>query len=160
VTIFRRIRLRMRNVSNKIAQKTKIYILRPVTFFPENRAVYEIMSRNMADPERPQTIWRMRVPRWISTVTRTKAGASAHATTSTHSTHALIPAHAHTHPCWTVEPFINETEMCVDSDWNGKQVQELRVLVSQWSAAPASYWNGSVPLDRPSVRVGSTAEGR
>ena len=145
------------------------------------------MSRNMADPQRPQTIWRMRVPRWISTVTRAKAGASAHATTSTHSTHALIPAPqcyflrtlpvlslmhwarlnsekeiptAAYNPCWTVQPFINETEMCVDSDGNGKQVQELRVLVSQWSAAPASYWNGSVPLDRHFVRVGSTAEGR
>ena len=36
------------------------HILCSVTFFPRNRAVYEIMSKNMVEPERLQTIWCMR----------------------------------------------------------------------------------------------------
>ena len=40
--------------------------------FPENRAVYEIMSKNMLDPGRPQmTIWRMRFACWITKATYT-----------------------------------------------------------------------------------------
>ena len=30
-------------------------------FFSENRAVYEILSKNVVEPERPQMIWRMHV---------------------------------------------------------------------------------------------------
>jgi hypothetical protein len=43
----------------------------------ENRAVYEIMSKNMVEPEKPQTVWRMRVACWIS------KGARAHSHTNT-----------------------------------------------------------------------------
>ena len=40
-------------------------------FFPENRAVYEIMSENMVELGRPQmTIWRLRVAYWISKARR------------------------------------------------------------------------------------------
>ena len=35
----------------KVIQKIKIHILYPVTF-SKNRAVYEIMSKNMVKPER------------------------------------------------------------------------------------------------------------
>jgi hypothetical protein len=45
--------LRMRNVSGKIHrgnQKT-FYVQ---TLFPESRAIYEIMWKNMVDPDRPQ----------------------------------------------------------------------------------------------------------
>jgi hypothetical protein len=39
---------------------------------PENRAVYEIMSNNMAEPERPQiTTRRLRFACWISKDTHT-----------------------------------------------------------------------------------------
>ena len=50
----------------KVAEKLKTHNLRSVTFsfFFENRAVYE-MSKNMMEPERPQTIWRLRVAHWI-----------------------------------------------------------------------------------------------
>jgi len=41
-------------------------------FPPENRAVYEIMSKNMVEPGRPQlTIWRMRIGCWIPYSTNT-----------------------------------------------------------------------------------------
>jgi hypothetical protein len=40
--------------------------------FSENRAVYEIMSKNLVEPERPQTIWLMRVACWVSKATRAK----------------------------------------------------------------------------------------
>ena len=36
-------------------------------FPPKNRAVYEIIWKNMVEPDRPQkTIWRMRTARWIT----------------------------------------------------------------------------------------------
>jgi hypothetical protein len=39
----------------KFVEKIKTHILFSVTFFaPENRAVYEIMWKNMVEPERPQ----------------------------------------------------------------------------------------------------------
>jgi predicted deacetylase len=54
-------------------------------FFFENRAVYEIMSKNVVEPDTTQiTIWR-RVVCWISKATR----AEAHA-------HARAPTHKHT----------------------------------------------------------------
>ena len=39
----------------KVAEKVKTYISCSITFFfPENRAVYEIMSKNMVAPDRPK----------------------------------------------------------------------------------------------------------
>jgi hypothetical protein len=39
---------------------------------PENRAVYEILWKNIVEPDRPQmTIWRMRVACWIIKATNT-----------------------------------------------------------------------------------------
>ena len=59
-------------------------------FLPENRAVYEIMSKVMAEPERPQmTIWR-RVACWTSRATRAQAYARAREPTPKR-------ARAHTH---------------------------------------------------------------
>jgi len=41
-------------------------------FFPENRAVYEIMCKNIAELRRPQmTIWRMRISWWKTKATHT-----------------------------------------------------------------------------------------
>jgi hypothetical protein len=62
----------MRNVSNKIVEKIKTHILCSVTFF-RNRTVYEIISKNMMEPERSQRIWRMRVACWISKAKCAKA---------------------------------------------------------------------------------------
>jgi hypothetical protein len=39
-------------------------------FFCENRAVYEIMRKNIVEPDRPQTtIWRMHFANWIPKAT-------------------------------------------------------------------------------------------
>ena len=55
-------------------------------FSSENRAVYELMSKNVVEPERPQVaIWRMRVECWISKATRAQVHASARARTHTHA---------------------------------------------------------------------------
>ena len=50
----------------KVVQKIKTHILCSVTFFPENRAVYEIMWKNIVQRGRAQmAIWRMRIACWI-----------------------------------------------------------------------------------------------
>jgi hypothetical protein len=55
----------------KAVDKIKTYILYSVTYF-ENRAVYEIMSKNTVKPCRPQmTIWRMHIACWIPKATKT-----------------------------------------------------------------------------------------
>jgi len=38
----------------KIVEKIKTHILFLITFFPENRVVYEIMWKNTVEPGRPQ----------------------------------------------------------------------------------------------------------
>jgi len=44
-------------------------------FFPESRAVYEIMWKNIVERGRPQvTVWRMRVACWIPKATNTHIG--------------------------------------------------------------------------------------
>jgi hypothetical protein len=35
-------------------------------FFSENRAVYEIMWKTMVEPDRPHTLWIMRIARRIT----------------------------------------------------------------------------------------------
>ena len=84
--------LKMRNFWKKVIEKIKTRILLPKIFFPENRAVYEIMSKNMVEPERPQmTIWRRAACR-ISTATRAETYARARA-----HTHTYTHTHTHTH---------------------------------------------------------------
>jgi hypothetical protein len=41
----------------KVVEKIKIHILCSANF-PENRAVYEIMSKDTVEAERPQMTWR------------------------------------------------------------------------------------------------------
>ena len=64
--------LKMRNVSDKVVvEKIKTRVC-SVTFFFENRAVYEILWRNIVDRSRPQmTVWRMRIACWIPKATNT-----------------------------------------------------------------------------------------
>jgi hypothetical protein len=62
----------MRKVLDKLVEKIKTHILCSVAFFPENRAVSEIMWKTAAEWDRLQiTIWRMRVACWITKVTDT-----------------------------------------------------------------------------------------
>jgi len=57
----------MRNVSNKSCtgnQNTNVRF--KTTFFLENRVLYEIMWKNIVQPDKPQiTMWRMRCACWI-----------------------------------------------------------------------------------------------
>jgi hypothetical protein len=43
----------MGKISDKVVEKIKTYILHSVFFFFEIRAVYEIIWKNMVEPERP-----------------------------------------------------------------------------------------------------------
>jgi len=57
----------------KVVEKIKTHILcSAIFFFSENRAVYEIMWKQVVERGRPQmTIWRMRIPCWIPKTTNT-----------------------------------------------------------------------------------------
>ena len=63
--------LRMKNVSDKVVDKLETHILCLITFF-ENRAFYEKMWKNIAEPGRIQmTIRLMRIACWIPKATNT-----------------------------------------------------------------------------------------
>ena len=73
----------------KVVEKIKTRILCSVTFFPENRTVYEIIPKKYGAERvatNDVTIWRIRVACWISKVIFTYA----------HS-HARAPGYTHTH---------------------------------------------------------------
>jgi len=56
------------NVAKKIKKHT-FYVQLP---FSENRSIYEIMSKNIVEPDTPQmTTWRMRIACWITKATNT-----------------------------------------------------------------------------------------
>jgi hypothetical protein len=46
----------MRNVSDKVAEKIKTHILCSINFLPKIGTVYEVMWKNIEDPDRPQMI--------------------------------------------------------------------------------------------------------
>ena len=90
MTISRCILLRTKTVSNKQLQRKNTFYVQQI-FFPENRPVYEIMSKNVVEPDRSlMTIWR-RVACWMSRATRALAYVRANA-----STHTDARMHAHT----------------------------------------------------------------
>jgi hypothetical protein len=63
-----RILLRLRRVlgKKKYVEKIEIHILCSIVFFSENRTVYVVMWKNMAEPDTPQmAIWRGRTACWI-----------------------------------------------------------------------------------------------
>jgi hypothetical protein len=93
MAIFGRILLRMRNVLDKICIQRKYFC--PVTFFPpENRAVYENMSKNMLEAREVtnDTRWRTRFSCWISKTTYAHAYAHTPTLQGTHP-------HTHTQKC-------------------------------------------------------------
>jgi hypothetical protein len=54
----------------KVIEKIKTHILCSITFFFENRAIYDIMEKNIEEQGRPlTTIWRMRIACWITKAT-------------------------------------------------------------------------------------------
>ena len=70
LVIRRSIILRMRNVSDKMLGGPTTHFSSITFFVFENLAVYEIMWKNIVEPERPQvTIWRIRIACWIPKAT-------------------------------------------------------------------------------------------
>jgi hypothetical protein len=64
--------LRMRNISNKSCGENQNPHFMFNNFFSEDRTVYEIMWKNVVQPDRPQmTIWRMRISCWTPKATNT-----------------------------------------------------------------------------------------
>jgi len=56
----------------KVAEEIETHILCLTTFFfPENRAVYEVMWKSIVECGRTQTTWRMRIACWIPGATNT-----------------------------------------------------------------------------------------
>jgi len=54
----------------KVVQKIKTLILFAVTFFSKNRAIDEIMWKNMVEANRSQmTVWSMLIACWIHKAT-------------------------------------------------------------------------------------------
>ena len=68
----------MRNVSNKSCRDNQNTHFMDINVLSENRAVYEIVSKNLVEPERPQMTIRRRVACWIRKVTRARARTHAH----------------------------------------------------------------------------------
>ena len=100
MTISRWIIRRMGNVSNDNCRENQSTHF-VFSDFSENRAVYKIMSKNMVEPERTPTIWRLRVAYWISKPTRSQAHARARAPKTTHPlTHTHTHTHAHRNMCY------------------------------------------------------------
>ena len=55
----------MRNLAGSEVEKIKTHILCSIAF-SKNRYVYEIMWKNVVEPDGPQmTIWRMSIACWI-----------------------------------------------------------------------------------------------
>jgi len=72
VIISRSVLPRMTKVLDKFVEKFKTNILCSIWLFSENRTAYEIMWKNIVEPDRSQiTIRRMRIACWISKATDT-----------------------------------------------------------------------------------------
>ena len=88
----------MRNVLDKSCRENQnTHFMFSNFFFSENHAVYEIMSKNVVEPEATNdvTIWRIRVACWISEATRTHALAYEPGHSHAH-THTRTQERAHT----------------------------------------------------------------
>ena len=65
---------RMREISDKCCRGNQNTHFAFNNFFPENRAVYEIMWQSIVELDRPQrTLWRQRVACWIPKATNNTA---------------------------------------------------------------------------------------
>jgi hypothetical protein len=72
LNISRSFLLRMRNISDKTSRENQNRHFMFNNIFFENRAIYEIKWKNIAQPDRPQIkIWRMRISPWTPKGTNT-----------------------------------------------------------------------------------------
>jgi hypothetical protein len=97
----------MRNVLGKTCRENEnAYFTFNIYIFFENRAVYEIMSNDVVEPEGPQMpIWHMRVACWVSKAARSHAHA-----------HPYVPGHlrarAHSQKCVMIVAFLRKQWFC------------------------------------------------
>jgi hypothetical protein len=61
----------------KVVEEIKIYILYSIIFFSENRAVYEIMWKNILEQCRSQVL-HMPISWWVSKATQTQTHTHTH----------------------------------------------------------------------------------
>jgi hypothetical protein len=94
-------------------------------FFPENRAVYEIMPKHLLQPGAPQmAIWRC-VACWVNKATRAQTHASS-------QTPAPTPQYKHTHTC------ARAYESTRTHSHTQKRVILIAFLLQQWFPESAS----------------------
>jgi hypothetical protein len=124
LTISHRLLVRMRNASNKGCRENQDTGFTYNTFFPENRVVYEIMSKNVVEPERPQmTVWRC-VASWISKATRAQRLAC---------THTLTESIQVTEDRMFASPDLSKTLKCAEYASKGVQCVTVKLsLCTQW----------------------------
>ena len=95
----------------KVVEKIKTHILCSATF-SNYRAVFDIMSKNMVEPERPQTISRMHVTCWISKATRAQTRPRPCTHTRAGATHTHTHTHTHAHRNTYVKCFAFPLQQC------------------------------------------------
>ena len=70
--IFRSVLRRMRHALDRLVEKIKTHVVWSIAFFFENHAFYEIIWKNIVQPDRTQmTIWRMHIAYFVSQGTDT-----------------------------------------------------------------------------------------
>jgi len=103
--ISRSLLLKKRNVSDKPYGENQKALICSIIFFL-NRAIYDIMWKNIVDPDRTQmTIWRMRIACWIPKAT-----------------------HTHTHRLWNTNCFSTAT-VVARTRLNVQFIRTLTVLL-------------------------------
>jgi hypothetical protein len=74
IIISRSVLLKMRNVSDKSCRENRNTHFMFNNFLSENRAVFEIMWKNIVEPDSLlMTVWRMRIACWITKATDTRS---------------------------------------------------------------------------------------
>jgi len=105
----------MRNVSDKSCRENQTHILSSITFF-ENHAIYEVMWKNLVEPENKQiTMWHLHIARWIPEATNTHSEYNYGFSTATMVTrrHLSVALCVHSLSClyWFLGPVILEIIM-------------------------------------------------
>jgi hypothetical protein len=78
----------MRNISDRCCRENQNTHFMINNSFSENRAIYEIMWKNMVEPDRPEmTVWCMHIAYWI------------HKPTNTHSEYVILSSFSLQHGC-------------------------------------------------------------
>jgi hypothetical protein len=90
----------MRNITGESCRENQNTHFVFSNFFSENLAVYETMSKNLVQPERPQRVWRLRFAYWINKATPLHPYPHIHTDART-SMRSPKRAHTHTEICNT-----------------------------------------------------------